>query len=262
MLGRHSPSTLLLLVISTLGSLAYAAPQDNNDARGRGDRGEGRQFERNNREQIAPFRNENDQNNRTQQRIDRTPPVRPEPVQPSPPRPGRPDRPDRPGGGHWDHDNRPSYNGPHGYPVNRWYGPRTSVHIGYRPSFGTRFTVLPYGYRTVWVSGLTYYVADDIYYRREADNYVVVSPPDREFDDDAPSSGSTDQEPYIYPNRGQDDKQQALDRYECHRWAVKQTGFDPTEPEGGVDRRDALQKRDDYRRAESACLEGRGYTVR
>jgi Glycine zipper len=49
---------------------------------------------------------------------------------------------------------------------------------------------------------------------------------------------------YIYPNRGQSPEQQSRDRYDCHLWAVQQTGFDPTKvqasapppppPKGGV----------------------------
>jgi hypothetical protein len=33
---------------------------------------------------------------------------------------------------------------------------------------------------------------------------------------------------YIYPKDGQSDEQQKKDRYECHMWAVQQTGYDPT----------------------------------
>jgi Glycine zipper len=49
---------------------------------------------------------------------------------------------------------------------------------------------------------------------------------------------------YIYPNKGQSPEQQSRDRYDCHTWAVQQTGFDPTKaqtsapppppPKGGV----------------------------
>jgi hypothetical protein len=34
----------------------------------------------------------------------------------------------------------------------------------------------------------------------------------------------------IYPAKGQSQAQQDRDRYECHSWAVKQTGFDPSRP--------------------------------
>ena len=33
---------------------------------------------------------------------------------------------------------------------------------------------------------------------------------------------------YVYPSKGQSQEQQDKDRYDCHRWAVQQTGFDPS----------------------------------
>jgi len=36
---------------------------------------------------------------------------------------------------------------------------------------------------------------------------------------------------FIYPGKGQDQAQQDKDRYECHSWAVQQTGFDPSRPQ-------------------------------
>lgn len=35
-------------------------------------------------------------------------------------------------------------------------------------------------------------------------------------------------DPVVYPSRGQDAKQQDLDRYQCHDWARGQSGFDPS----------------------------------
>jgi hypothetical protein len=35
---------------------------------------------------------------------------------------------------------------------------------------------------------------------------------------------------YFYPTRGQGADQQERDRYECYLWAVKQSGFDPSQP--------------------------------
>jgi hypothetical protein len=32
---------------------------------------------------------------------------------------------------------------------------------------------------------------------------------------------------YFYPDRGQSRDRQSRDQYECHQWAVGQTGFDP-----------------------------------
>ena len=65
----------------------------------------------------------------------------------------------------------------------------------------------------------------------------------------------------IYPKNGQSPQQQASDRYACHSWAKNQTGFDPTRPGGGVAQNEEASRRSEYRRAISACLEGRGYTV-
>src|SRR6267378_1653583 len=38
------------------------------------------------------------------------------------------------------------------------------------------------------------------------------------------------QELYVYPTKGQSQAQQDKDRYECHTWAVQQTGIDPSKP--------------------------------
>jgi opacity protein-like surface antigen len=66
----------------------------------------------------------------------------------------------------------------------------------------------------------------------------------------------------ITAKNGQSDQQQWADRYECHKWAKDQSGFDPTlrapsEMSGG----EINSRRDQYRRAFTACLEGRGYAV-
>jgi hypothetical protein len=65
----------------------------------------------------------------------------------------------------------------------------------------------------------------------------------------------------ITPQKGQSANQQGQDRYECHRWAVDQTGFDPTQPQGGVTADRVATGRGDYQRAMTACLEARGYLV-
>jgi len=37
-------------------------------------------------------------------------------------------------------------------------------------------------------------------------------------------------DPFIYPSKGQSQEQQSKDKYECHQWAVQQTGYDPSAP--------------------------------
>jgi hypothetical protein len=36
---------------------------------------------------------------------------------------------------------------------------------------------------------------------------------------------------FVYPAKGQSPEQQKKDEYECHQWAVQQTGVDPTKPQ-------------------------------
>ncbi len=38
-------------------------------------------------------------------------------------------------------------------------------------------------------------------------------------------------DPMIYPKKGQSPEQIGKDRYECHVWAVQQSGFDPSMPQ-------------------------------
>jgi hypothetical protein len=100
---------------------------------------------------------------------------------------------------------------------------------------------------------------------------------------------------FIYPDQGQSPEQQARDRQECHVWAVQQTNFDPTQPptaqpttpatatgslfgrrpRAGQARQEQTQtahaeqeeaafaqRHASYKRAMSACLVGRGYSVK
>ena len=138
------------------------------------------------------------------------------------------------------------------------YGPRWTVVA---PPIGVYVPFLPPFYTTVWFGGIPYYYANDTYYlwRDQDRGYEVVDPPGE--------AGPTTDPPapedvFMYPRNGQSAEQQASDRYQCHRWAADQTGFDPTRPDGGVAASDARAKRSEYFRAMTACLEGRGYSVK
>jgi len=45
-----------------------------------------------------------------------------------------------------------------------------------------------------------------------------------------PPAPPVDTNLYSYPTKGQSPQQADRDRYECHNWAVKQSGFDPSGP--------------------------------
>ena len=160
----------------------------------------------------------------------------------------------------------PSYTTIHvsGYPYPYYY----DAGVFYRPygsnfwisvsaPIGARVHALPAGYVTFGYGGSTYYRAHSTYYvyDRPARQYVVVEPPAG-----APATVAGVPAPagelFVYPARGQSEETTQRDRYECHLWAVSEVGVDPSY--GQADERDQA----DYRRALTACLEGRGYTVR
>jgi hypothetical protein len=146
-----------------------------------------------------------------------------------------------------------------------WYAPRGPGFAVVLPPPGLVISVLPPYYSTVWFGGVPYYYADSVYYTQQPDGsgYSVVDPPDNADAPSPPPSDSAQADLMIYPKSGQTKEQQAADQFECHNWAKGQTGFDPTQPGGGTqgnaDNADAA--RNNYNRAMSACLQGRGYQV-
>ena len=44
------------------------------------------------------------------------------------------------------------------------------------------------------------------------------------------SVSSVEADMFVYPKKGQNKEQQQKDQYECHLWAVDQTGVDPMKP--------------------------------
>jgi len=144
-----------------------------------------------------------------------------------------------------------------------WYRPYGPRFVVVAPPIGIGIGALPPFYTTVWFGGTPYYYADNTYYvwRPQSRVYEVTdAPPGGESA--ATTAAPNSQDLFIYPKNGQSDAQQATDRYDCHNWARQQTGFDPTQPNGGVDAGQTAGKRVDYQRAETACLEARGYTVK
>jgi hypothetical protein len=141
-----------------------------------------------------------------------------------------------------------------------WYRPGFNGFYVSTPPIGLTLSLLPPYYTTIWANGVPYYYADGVYYRWQPDQrtYMVSAPPpDKEVVEDTVLPKSL----YIYPKKGQSVAQQDDDRYECHRWAVEQTSFDPTQPSGSVPADQNVAKRGEYQRAMKACLEARDYSV-
>ncbi|MFH2043512.1 MAG: DUF6515 family protein [Pseudomonadota bacterium] len=137
----------------------------------------------------------------------------------------------------------------------RPYGPRFTIVA---PPIGLITPFLPPYYTTIWVGNAPYYYANEVYYTHRGDGYVVVEPPEKEVSEAPPPADKM----FVYPRLDQNKQQQADDRYQCHRWAVDQTNFDPTQPPINMAGAEMSRKRVDYQRAISACLDGRGYTVK
>ena len=158
----------------------------------------------------------------------------------------------------------------YGFHEGRWYAPYRGGFMQVRPPYGVVVTDLPVLATVLTVGAITYWYANDVYYRAAPGGYEVVPPPTAT--PASSGSGSPSDRLYIYPTQGQTAERQASDEYECHRWAVGQSGFDPTAQAtaggggagggGGASASPDPARRKDYQRAQTACLEGRGYTVR
>jgi hypothetical protein len=142
-----------------------------------------------------------------------------------------------------------------------WYVPSGPRFVVVGAPLGVFVPVLPAYYTTLWVGGSPYYYANDTYYAwNPAENgYEVVAPPSEQA---ASTQAPPSDDLFIYPQSGQSAEQQSNDKFQCHQWAVGQTGFDPTQTAGGVPPEQYDSKREGYQRAMRACLEGRGYSVR
>lgn len=147
---------------------------------------------------------------------------------------------------------------PYFYFSGVFYRSYSGGYVVVRAPIGAIVTVLPIGFIEFYLGGVIYYYVNDTYYiwddARVA--YVVVEKP---AGADEAISESTQGRLFAYPKQGQSEEQQARDRYECHRWAVRESRVDPT-----LDEEAQISKRDraNYRRALAACLEGRGYAVK
>jgi hypothetical protein len=157
---------------------------------------------------------------------------------------------------------RGGYGGWRGY--GGWYGGWGWGGLGY----GLFFGALPLYYSTYWWGGMPYYYANDNYYvwNGTAGQYETVNPPPEVASQAGAAAPPASTNLFAYPKNGQTADQQSKDTFECHKWAAGQSGFDPTAagsvaaPTPGANAA-APGGREDYLRAQAACLEGRGYSV-
>lgn len=147
-----------------------------------------------------------------------------------------------------------------------WYQRRGARFVVVEPPAGLYVPHLPPYCTTLWVGGVPYFYANDVFYvyRGSLRGYEIVAPPS---DARAPRAGRASTPPppesgqlFVYPDRGQSRAREASDKRQCHEWASSETGFDPLA--AGTSGAGAAPKRADYDRAMEACLEGRGYSLR
>lgn len=149
-----------------------------------------------------------------------------------------------------------------------WYRHHGGRYLVVSPPVGLFIPFLPFAYTTIWIRGIPYYYANETYYTQTPGGYVVVEPPPGEVNENPPDTEDdetvdiTDDKMFVYPSKGQRQAQQDQDRYECHKWAVEQAGYDPTKPLSEMSEDEITQQRKDYRRAMTACLDSRGYSVK
>ena len=140
-----------------------------------------------------------------------------------------------------------------------FYSEFDSGYIVVSAPIGAIVSELPVGFIAFNNGFDTYFYANATYYRWSDSDaaFVVVSKPQGA---DEAIEKATSERLYAYPNAGQSEEQQAKDRYECHQWAVSESHVDPTLEDENEEL--ALQDVMNYRRALTACLEGRDYTVK
>ena len=136
-----------------------------------------------------------------------------------------------------------------------WYRPQGPRYIVVQPPYGIRVGFLPDYAREVWFGSTLMFLAAGAYYAYQpaTRDYIVVQPPAN-----YQQPASNDYEMVADPINGQSPAQIGQDRYDCYRWAVEQSGFDPAKATYAP----APQVVQTYRQAQGSCLSSRGYQVR
>jgi hypothetical protein len=146
------------------------------------------------------------------------------------------------------------------YSDGYWYRPQGPRYVVVTPPYGVRVRSLPAYSQEVWIGSALFFVAAGTYYTYQNDtqDYVVAYPPQNVepvYTPQMPPASPYD--PIAYPANGQSAEQVAQDKYDCYRWSVDQSSFDPADPNSPQ----APAMIQVYRRSMMACLMGRGYTI-
>ena len=148
-----------------------------------------------------------------------------------------------------DHGGKPYF-----YLGGHFYLDSGGLYVSVSAPIGAIVQALPGGFVTIGKGPGSYYYYDGVYYRGAPNGYLIVEQPS-----EAPAVLPVEEASgriIVYPAAGQSEEQTGRDRYECHLWSSRETGFDPT-----ISSSDA-NLQDDYQRAMSACLEARNYVVK
>lgn len=131
------------------------------------------------------------------------------------------------------------------------------------PGYGYFFSSIPAYCRLVYWGGAAYYTADDVYYEWNGSvgAYQEVQPP-AGLPEQLAAQAPVMAEPFVFPNGDQSNEDLERDRETCQRWAVSQSDFDPHAAVTDIKVSPGLAaQRQNYLRAEAACLAAHDYSV-
>ncbi len=152
------------------------------------------------------------------------------------------------------------------YSGGYWYRPQGPRYVVVAPPRGVRVRYLPDYAQQVWLGSALFFLAAGTYYTYEqsTQEYVVAEPPQGVepvySPETLPQPPQQPTDPFdvvAYPANGQTQQQVEQDRYDCYRYAVQQSNFDPA----NASYQPAPEVVGIYRQAMAGCYAGRGYSV-
>ena len=148
------------------------------------------------------------------------------------------------------------------YSGGYWYRPQGPRYVVVAPPRGVRVRYLPDYAQQVWLGSALFFLAAGTYYTYEqsTQEYVVAEPPqgvEPVYSPEQPTQASNPYDVIAYPANGQTQQQIDQDRYDCYRYAVEQSNFDPA----AATYQPAPEVVGIFRQAMAGCYASRGYSV-